>query len=422
VLSVAAHADGALVGVDDGLGDGKPQAAARNHSLGGGLGAVEPLEDPLPVGGLDADAGVGDAEDRLVALHAQGHLNRPAVRGELHRVGDQVAEKLGDARWVHGEAGASGRGQDQVNVLTFRLRPGLLYRLDSEVGQVRVVELQRQLARLHLGQEQQIPHQAEQSFRVPLDDLGEVVGVQLARPLVPQQLDIADDRGQRGPQLVRDQGHELVLQPVQLPQLLILDAQLPGLKGQLALDPDLRRNVPADPERADDPAMLVAERHLRRGYPGVRPAAKGLAFHQSHERLAGAHDVLLVRERRRGVCLGEYVEIGLPDQILRGPAGGDRVDPAVADEQEPARQVLEVDALPGGGQQVAHADELEVEQRLTARRPSRLRRDPGYDDPPSGWRVSERAAVARPVRPRCSVLRHDDNWPPRCDISAGRGR
>ncbi len=41
-------------------------------------------------------------------------------------------------------------------------------------------------------------------------------------------------------------------------------------------------------------------------------------------------------------------------------ARGVGLDPAGADEQEAAQRILEVDTLPRGGQQVAHAEELEV--------------------------------------------------------------
>src|ERR1700722_473069 len=119
------------------------------------------------------------------------------------------------------------------------------------------------------------------------------------------------------------------------------------------------------------------------------------------------------------------------------PPRGVSLDPALADEQEPAHQVLEVDTFLGGGQQVAHADELELTQRLAAlrlsagrgaagccgagclgagrlsgrrlaaRRPRWLRRDPGYGDPPSDWRVDtgRRGASCSSRAPRFAARR-----------------
>lgn len=75
MILVAAHGDGALVGVDDGLGDGQPEAAARDHPLGDGFGPEEPFEDPLPVDSRNADAGVRHAQHRLVSLDGQGDLD-----------------------------------------------------------------------------------------------------------------------------------------------------------------------------------------------------------------------------------------------------------------------------------------------------------------------------------------------------------
>ena len=157
-----------------------------------------------------------------------------------------------------------------------------------------------------------------------------------------------------------DQADELVLQPVQLAQALVLGSQLESLLGQRILGPDLRRDVAGDPEGTDDPAALVPKRHLRGRHPRVRPAAVGLQLHLPYDRLAGADNLLLVPEGSGGVLVAEDIEVRLPDQLISGPARGVRGDPACADQEEPALQVLEVHALPGRGQQVAHAGELEL--------------------------------------------------------------
>jgi predicted amidohydrolase len=79
-------------------------------------------------------------------------------------------------------------------------------------------------------------------------------------------------------------------------------------------------------------AALIAEGHLRRGHPGVRPAGIGLSLHVPHHRLAGADDLLLISERRRGVLLGEHVEVRLAGQFPGVAARGVGLDPARADE------------------------------------------------------------------------------------------
>ncbi len=134
------------------------------------------------------------------------------------------------------------------------------------------------------------------------------------------------------------------------------------LVGQGFLSVDLCCYIAGDPESTDDLAALVPERHFRARHPGVPSDAVGLPFHLPHERLAGADNLLLVLIGISGVLVAEEIEVRLPDYLLRGQAGGARGDPACADQEEPASQVLEVHALLGSGQQVAHAGELELTQ------------------------------------------------------------
>ena len=148
-----------------------------------------------------------------------------------------------------------------------------------------------------------------------------------------------------------------------------------GLVSQRFLGRDLRGHIARDAEGADDPAALVAQRHLGAGHPGVRATSVGLPFQLPHDRLAGADDQLLVGEGGGGVILTEEVEVGFPDQLGRAAARGVRGDPACADQQEAAERVLEVDPLLGTGQQVAHAGELEL-THWPARQLAR-RRQPG---------------------------------------------
>ncbi len=178
-----------------------------------------------------------------------------------------------------------------------------------------------------------------------------------------------------------DQTDELVLQPVQLAQALVLGSQLNSLLGQRILGPDLGRDVAGDAEGTDDPAALVPKRHLRGRHPGVRPAGVGLHLHLPHDRLARANDLLLVPEGSGGVLAAEDIEVRLPDQFIIGAARGVRGDPACANQEEPALQVLEVHALPGSGQQVAHADELELALWLAPRPPLGWQLDPGHRTP-----------------------------------------
>ncbi len=362
----------------DGLGDGQPQPGARDGLLGGGCGAEEAVVDPALVGGGDADAGVGDGEHRLAAPGRELDLDLPTVRRELHRVGDEAAEHLGDAGRIEGGARDAGGRQRQADVLPPGLGPHLRHRGGRDLGEVGAARFHDHLSRVHAGEEEQIPDQAQQSLRVAVDDFHEAGGVEPTGAFVPEQFGVSDDGGQRSPQFVGDHPDELVLEPVEFAQALVLRAEQVSLLRERLLGLDLRGDVPGDPERADDLAAGVPQRHLGGRNPGIRPSPVGFSLHLSHNWLAGADNLLLIFEGGGGMLVAEDIEVGLPGQVLLRAAGGVCRDPAVADEHEPAEQVLEVHPLAGGRQQVGHARELELAHRLVLPRAAWLRRGPGY--------------------------------------------
>src|ERR1039458_7245413 len=133
---------------------------------------------------------------------------------------------------------------------------------------------------------------------------------------------------------------------------------------------DLCRHVAGNAERADDLAALVAKRHLRGRNPGTGSVVECLPLQLPHNRLAGADDLLLVLKSSSSVFLAEEVEVSLPDDLLQGAVGSDRGHPACADQEEPAAHVLEVHALLGAVQQVAHAGAFDPAQLLALLRPT----------------------------------------------------
>src|ERR1035441_562134 len=181
-------------------------------------------------------------------------------------------------------------------------------------------ELHRHLSRLDLGQQLQVSDEAKETLRAPFDHLGAMAGVRPAHALLPENLDVTEDRRQRRPKLMGEHADELVLQPVQLAQSLVLGSQLESLLRQRILGPDLRGDITGDPEGADDLAVPVPQRHLRGRHPGVRLAAVGLQLHLSYQWLTRANNLLLVPEGSEGVLAAEDIEVRLPDQIRPGPA------------------------------------------------------------------------------------------------------
>ncbi len=68
--SVLSAVMAAAVQPDEFLDQRQADSAALGGAGLGGLDPVEPLEEPGHLGGRDADAGVGDAEDRVAAVAA----------------------------------------------------------------------------------------------------------------------------------------------------------------------------------------------------------------------------------------------------------------------------------------------------------------------------------------------------------------
>ena len=120
----------------------------------------------------------------------------------------------------------------QHDPLRVRDRRGGLDALVHDQTEIDGLALDRELARLDLGEEEQVAHELEQPLRVPLDDLEVAPAPGLGRlEVLEQQLDVAADRGQRRAQLVGDERDELVLEPVELaePVVLLGEEALDGL-------------------------------------------------------------------------------------------------------------------------------------------------------------------------------------------------
>ena len=161
-------------------------------------------------------------------------LDASAGRRELERVRDEVVEHLREPRGIalqrHGQAL---RARRQLDLLGRGRRLRGLDALGHERLELDRPQLEGELARVDLRQEEQVADEVEQPRGVPVDD-PEVAQLLLVEPaVVAQQLDVAADRGQRRAQLVRDERDELVLQPVELAQPVVLRRE--QLLGRLGL-------------------------------------------------------------------------------------------------------------------------------------------------------------------------------------------
>ena len=122
-----------------------------------------------------------------------------------------------------------------------------------------MVELEAEPAGVDLGDEEEVADEPLQAVGVALDDAQELallVG-QVSGCSVEHELEVAANRGEGRAELVRDERDELVLQPVELAELLVLLA----LAGEQLVDLLLVRLLVRDVEQV---ALGVDDRRRRR--------------------------------------------------------------------------------------------------------------------------------------------------------------
>ena len=186
----------------------------------------------------------------------EAHGDAAALGGELERVRDEVVDDLAEPRAVGFDDRHPRVLERQLDAAVLR---GRLRRLDALADEPREVErlrLELELPRLQVADEEQVGHEAEQALGVAVDDAEEVLLLlgEFPHLAVQHRLDVADDRGQRRAQLVRDVGDELVLQPLRLVrvahrpleqrlQLLVLRLELRAHVGELAGEGSLARSA-----------------------------------------------------------------------------------------------------------------------------------------------------------------------------------
>ena len=213
----------------DRLRDRQPQPGAADGR--GRRGTEEPLEEPLDLVRRDADARVRHLEHGMVPLPIQPHRHGSSFRRELDRVGEKIADHLGQAPRIGEERQPLGGGAEpHLNALTVGGGAGRLDLGRDERDQVDLLALDGHPPGVEARDGEDVVHEAVQPCRVAADDLEEAhlhLG-QLAGLAVEHELEVADDRRERRPQLVGDRADELVLQAVELLQLLVLRREGPG--------------------------------------------------------------------------------------------------------------------------------------------------------------------------------------------------
>src|SRR5690606_6905937 len=201
-------------------GYGEAESGASDAAAGCLVDLREGLEDPVHLDRRDPDPGVADPEEDPAVVGGSFHVDRPGV-GELHCVAQQVEQDLaylagvrGDNQPVGGAAGeaelfAGGEGLDQRGRFADECRQIDLFllhflppRLDPREGQDLLDDLE-QVPRSHRDAVQLLP--------LPF--------VERTGDLRVQEVRVADDGVQRGPQLVAHRREELALRQIRFLRL-----------------------------------------------------------------------------------------------------------------------------------------------------------------------------------------------------------
>ena len=261
----------------------------------------ELLEDHLLLVRWDADAGVGDLErqrDRVAGQLPPAHAQRDvALRGELHRVRQQVGQHLPQQAGVADEHVGDVRGDVARHDDRFPVQAGR-QRLQQRVEAVAQMEralLARQLARLDLREVENVVDDVEQRLgRFPYGV--QMVALHRRQVRVAEQLRRADHRVEGRADLVADVGQEDALGLVGPLGGVPGVAQLGRLMPQVLLRALERRDVGVASQQPDRLAALVPDREAAAADPHAAAVA-----------VAVAHD-LVVRMVGVGQVLGEVVE------------------------------------------------------------------------------------------------------------------
>ena len=269
----------------------QPQARAAEAPARRSVALGERLEEPGLHGGRNADARVAHRHAKgcppARGVHpADAHRHFARV-GELDRVAHEVDDHLADAARIglerRRQPGIEFAGEDQ---LFFARPPGQeRQRLVDHLPEVDLAEFEPELARLDLGEIENVVDDGQQAFGARLDDLPHPLLLRVERRS-QEQPGHADDAVHRGADLVAHAREEFGL------GARGLDRLVPGV-GHVLLGGAARRRHPS----GDAQGRRHQHQHLQAAEDRDRP---GVAFHR-RARVGAAHEQgVLLRLQRVG--------------------------------------------------------------------------------------------------------------------------
>jgi hypothetical protein len=296
-------------------------------------------------------------------LGLDGHL---ALGGELHGVAAEVGENLAQAPGVGFDGGGQRRIDIECQLEAFAMcleRDHPRHVLDG-AAQVGIDLLDVELARLDLGEIQNIVDHGEQRFAAFVNG-SRVVALCMVERGIEQQFRHAQHTIDGRADLMTHVGQEFALRAVR---------SLGGLASRLHLGDHARAqgDVSADADQPGDAAAVIAHRNLA-GQEVMRLARRiGHDLLAIDQRRAGADQCLLVFVKALGDLFWKQIEVVLAQQLIRRPAEVAR-DGGVR-HQKAAVHVLGVDEV---GNVIDHRAQQCAFARLAIIAPAPDRPQPG---------------------------------------------
>src|SRR5882762_9965891 len=187
------------VRLHDLLGDGEAEARPRGALLAHPVGVEERLEDTLRLAGQEALALVVDLEEQPRRVARAAHQDVAAVRAELDRVVDQVGERLAQLAHVSEPVVLGLHPHLEVDAAALRLAALLLEDRSDQAAHLEVLAVDGLASAFQGGEVDQVVDGARKPLRRRGDRLHDplLLVAQRAGLPSPQDLQVADDRGQR---------------------------------------------------------------------------------------------------------------------------------------------------------------------------------------------------------------------------------
>ena len=176
-----------MMRLDDCFHDRKAEAGALDRLIRRVRSAEESVEEPSLVLLGHAHAVVGDFDHADVCMSRGPHADVSTGRSELQGVRDEVVEDLSEPGSIARHLAEAVEVDVDFDVFLRRRRPCGVDRLEHELLELNVPGVERDLAGLHLRDEQEVSNQSQQSIGVALDDRDEFPCSAVSSPASPSR-------------------------------------------------------------------------------------------------------------------------------------------------------------------------------------------------------------------------------------------